>query len=277
MAKKPAAPSTELAPVDESAALAELGDFFDTVSTDGLEEIGGDDIKLAAKLWNMGGLDPSGNAYVKNVFFDTVTEETSEAVDCVFLLTQKSNRWDEYDNDKKKTNVLCTSEDLVTGTMHDGMQRQCGGCPDTGWFKDDEGKPFRKCGDVHTVVAIDLKTEQPFIARFKKTSLKPFRTHVNKHHYKKAKSKKTGQMINVPLFVYRVRITLKMHEGGMYALPILEKGDTLSPADASTMHEHAKTYREMMSEILKSADATDRKHASANENADVINSDDFVE
>ncbi len=260
----------------EALALAELSDFFDGVSIDGMEDVGGDDLKLASKIWNMAGLDPSGNAYPRNVLFDTISEKTIEKVEAVLLTTQKSNRWDEYDNDEKKTNVMCQSGDRITGAMADGTQRQCKGCPDTGWFKDDAGKPFRKCGAVHTVVALEQGSNRPFLMRFKKTGLKPFRNYLMQHHWG-ARLAADGSRKHVPLFAYGMTLSLVMHEGGMYALPVLTRGKMLQRESMMAMHESAKSYVDIMSEVMKTADAQEEKHATTEASADNIVSEDFVE
>lgn len=249
----------------DAAALAELGDFFDNVKIDGLEDVGGEDLKLAIKMWNTPGLDGSGSPYPKNALYDTITEETSSSVEAVLLLSQKSHRYDSYDNDKNKTNVLCSSEDRKTGTTdkhpdHDpGTERPCKGCPDTGWFRDDKGKPFRKCGDVHTVIAVERLTQRPFVTRFKKTGLKAFRSYLMQHHVG-TRIDKAGKRANVPLFVYAMTLSTEMHKDGNYATPVLTRGDMLSREEVTHMHDQAKTYSEIIEDVLDHADAVDSKH-----------------
>lgn len=259
----------------EAAALAELGDFFDNeVQVDGLEDVGGEDLKLAARLWNMRGLDKAGKSYPRDVFFDTISEETQEEIDCVFLLTEKSKRWDSFDNSLDKTIVHCVSPDRMTGTMADGTKRQCGGCGDDGWFQDEEGKAYRRCGEVHTAVAVEVETQRPFLIRFKKTSLKPFRNYVMQHHWGGRMS--GGKRKNIPLFVYSCGLSLKMHESGKYALPVLTRGPMLDRETMGTMHENAKAYKEIMSQVLAHADVQDAKHSSSESDAN-LNSDDFAD
>ena len=258
----------------EAAALAELSDFFDEVQVDGLEEVGGEDLKLAVRLWNMRGLDKAGKAYPRDVFFDTISEETQEEIDCVFLLTEKSKRWDEWDNGTEKTIVKCQSSDRLTGTTEDGTKRPCGGCEDDGWFRDEEGKAYRRCGEIHTAVAVELGTQKPFLVRFKKTGLKPFRNYVMQHHWGGRVS--GGQRKNIPLFVYSCGLSLKMHESGKYALPVLTRGTMLDRETMSSMHESAKAYKEIMGRVLAHADAQDSKHTSSESDAN-LNSDDFAD
>lgn len=259
----------------ESAALAELVDFFDEVGNVGLDDVGGEDVKLGVKLWNMKGLDPNGRSYPRDVFFDTISETTSDEVDAVFLLTQKTKRFDEFDNALDKTIVHCESNDRITGTMKSGVTRQCHGCPDDGWFKDADGKAFRKCGEVHNVVGVERLSQKPFAMRFKKTALKPFRQYVMAHHWGARKSK-DGKRANVPLFVYGVKVTLRMHESGKYALPVLTRGDMLPSDDVRGLADVAKSYLEVMSTILASADAQSDRH-STSERDEGLSGDDFVE
>lgn len=267
------APMTDEA---EAAALAELGDFFDDVGVDGLEDVGGEDVKLAVKLWNMKGLDKNGRAHPRDTFFDTVSETTQDAVDCVLLLTTKTKRYDSFDNALDKTVVHCDSTDRITGTMQDGATRACKGCPDDGWFRDDNGKAFRKCGEVHNVVAVERLTQKPFAMRFKKTALKPFRQYIMAHHWG-ARRGANGKRANIPLFVYGCTLTLKMHESGKYALPVFERGAMLAPADVRPLADVAKGYVEVMSQILASADAQSEKHSTSEETGGAMTADDFVD
>ena len=72
-----------LATVDDAATLAGLADEFDALGIDGLEDFGGEDIKLGVLLWNMrpNTKDKNGNPLKKDVIFNTVTEETADNVD----------------------------------------------------------------------------------------------------------------------------------------------------------------------------------------------------
>lgn len=257
----------------EATALEELGDFFDAVSTDGMEDVNGEDIKLAVKVFNLGGVDSNGNARRKNVFFDNITEEEQDSIDCVLLLTQKTHRWDSFDNAAKETNIICDSRDRVTGLFREsGEQRSCHGCPDRGWFKNPEtGEPLRKCGEVHNVVAVETASQRPFLVRFKKTGLKPFRNYLMQHHFG-ARQKADGTRGNVPLFAYSCTLSLTMHESGNYALPVLVRGSVLSRDDVMRMHESAKGYHELMGAVMQQADA-----AEVTNDTTQLSSDDFAD
>ncbi len=269
----------------ELANLAELGDFFDAVEVDGLEDVGGEDIKLALRLWNMRGLDKNGKTYPNDVFYDTISEDTRPEIECVFLLTRKSKRYDVFNNDTNKTEVFCQSADRITGTTekHPGLpaetKRPCGGCPDDGWFRypsghAQEGKPYKRCGEQHTVVAVEALTQKPFLIRFKKTSLKPFRNYLMAHHVGGRVS--GGKRGNIPLFAYVCGIRLENHESGNYALPVLTRGAMLGKEVMSSMHEAAKQYLDIMGEVLAHADKQDSKHTST-ESDSAVSSADFAD
>lgn len=261
----------------EAAALAELTDFFDDVSTDGMEDVSGEDIKLAVKLFNMGGKDAiTGDSRKKNAFFDNVTEEMQDNISCVMLLTHKTHRWDRFDNAKDETEVICESRDRKLGVLRATNEtRQCKGCPDRGWFKDPKtGDPMKKCGEVHNVVCIERESGRPFIIRFKKTSLKPFRNYLMQHHFGARKSA-DGKTTNVPLFAFVCNMTTEMHDTGKYALPIFERGEILSREEMTSMYESAKGFHEMMQEVMTHADNVESTHVASEDMG--MKADDFAD
>lgn len=276
---------------DDAATLAQLSDFFDTVGLDGLEDVGGEDVKLAALLWNMRGKGKDGRTLTKDVLFNTITEETAESVDVVFLLSRKTKRWDSFDNALDKTIVHCTSDDRVHGRMTDGTTRACHKCPDDGWHTSPEGKPMRKCGEVHNVVGIERLTQRPLMVRFKKTALKPWRQHLMAHHWGATVREIEGEKkrANVPLFCYATRVSLKMSDNGNYALPVFDRvpqgvdgqGEPthLMPIDEIKAYgQHAKDFVEVMGEMMANADAQSSKHdTGGSESADNLPSEDFAD
>lgn len=261
----------------EAAALAELTDFFDNVSTDGMEDVSGEDIKLAVKVFNLGGVDAKGNARRKNVFLDNITEESSESIDCVLLLTQKTHLWQTFNNATKRNDTICQSQDRVTGTLRETSERRdCKDCPDKGWFLDEaSGERKPRCGEVHNAVCIEAGTNRPFVVRFKKTALKPFRAYLMQHHFG-ARQKEDGTRAHIPLFAYNCKLSLSMHESGNFALPVFERGAMLSKEEMMRMHESAKGYLEMMGDVLAVADNADDSHASSEGGAGST-ADDFAD
>jgi len=225
--------SAALAPVSGDE-LAVLLDGLD-ISDDGLSEIGQEDIKLPTKVWNFKGLDQEGNPIAANVFYDTVTEQLARSLDLILIKLHKTREWREYVQGEGRSRVRCRSFDQVKGTMEDGTERPCEGCPDARWMDviGDDGKPRRaaKCGPVYNIFAVELATRQPCVLRFKKTSLKEIQSYLNKHHINKRTV--NGKLVggHQPLYFYACRATLKMSDDKKYALPVLEKRETLSRAD----------------------------------------------
>lgn len=258
-----------IAPNDELAA-AGLGDI--DCETDGLEEIGREDIRISARVFNMRGTDANGDPIPKNVFFDTVDETTSKRVDAVLLSLHKTNLYSYFDNDKDETVKVCSSYDRVTGTMREtGETRPCKGCPDSQWTRKD-GKPKRNCGEVYNVAGIDRETQMPFMIRFRRTSLEPIKSYLQKHHIGRrvmsVKDPETGKTKivrrNYPLFAFKCELTLKMDDSGKYALPVLNRGEVLAPEEFESYKDASEQFRENMRELVDRAD----DQASAREGSD---------
>lgn len=249
---------------DNAIALTEvhhdpLGEVIGDVEleTDGLEEVGAEDIKIAVKVFNMKGTDQAGDPIPANVFFDTVQETTAKAVDAVLLTLHKSNEFRRYDEAAGKSEIVCRSMDRVTGTMNTGEERQCKGCPDAQWRTDpDTGRRTRNCGPVYNVIGIDRETRQPFVIRFKRTSLSPFQQYLNKHFLGRRVIR--GQRFNFPLFAFQTQLSLRMSDDKKYSLPVLERGDVLPREEILQCVESAKFYREVILPALeKLADQDD--------------------
>jgi hypothetical protein len=231
----------------ETGALAPANDEFD-VSTfdgdDGLSEVDESDIKVPLKVWNMKGIDPATQRQIlADTFYDTVTEEISDELVLVFLDLHKSNEWREYIEAEKRTVIHCKSADRVTGTMSDGSQRSCSNCEDAKWRTDSDGKRSRRCQDVHTVAALEVETERLCVLRFKSTSLSPWRQHLNKHHLGRMKDPRTGKVKNIQLIANRVKLTLKMAPGGVYAVPMFERLGLCSVELGKTAVSFAEFYK----------------------------------
>lgn len=284
---------SSLATIDEAASLAELAEYFDSPdAVDGLEDFGGDDIKISTLLWNMRGKDKRGKTMTKDVYFDTVTEEASESIDVVMLTSKKTRRWDSFNNEKDKTEVHCQSRDNVTGVLASGETRPCDGCPDYAWFVKD-GKNVRRCGDVRNTLAIELGGQKPIMIRFKKTGLAPLRQYLSAYHYgaRVAEDKKTGRMFrrNVPLFAYACRLSLKMSDKGTYAIPVLEPIEQGRNAEGEPSYllptrqvldygKAAKEWVDQMDAALAAADKqTDAFDGGDEDRPAGFNADDFVD
>jgi hypothetical protein len=209
-------------------ALAGL-DGFDQldIQDDGLGELTSEDIKLPLKIWNFKGTDGNGDPILPNVFFDTVQETTQKTLDVILIKDHKTNEWREYDELAGKSTVRCSSFDQVTGTMDDGLERPCAGCPDAKWENvqlDNGGmKRKRRCGPVHNVFAVELDGLKPCVIRFRRSSLPVIQAHWSRHHYKQrnVRDPKTGRITkeNYPAFTFACRISLKMSDDKKYAIP----------------------------------------------------------
>lgn len=254
----------------ELAAALEGVDFGDG----GLGEVGNEDIKIAAKVFNMKGVDPKGDPIPPNVFFDTVQETTDKELDLVLLDLHKTNEWREFDAATQKSITHCRSQDQITGKMADDTLRPCKDCPDAKWSTDPStGKRGRRCGPVYNMIAADAKTGDPCVVRFKKTALPVIQQHLNKHHIGKLQIA-PGRRGNVPLFAMVARMSLKMvGTTTKYAIPVIERGRILRNDEVAAHAASAKFYREA---VLPMLDKLGEKDAGGDEGGDTsFNPSDF--
>ncbi len=239
------------APVDElTAAGVDFG-----LEEDGLEAIDREDIRIAAKVINMKGVDARGKKLPEDAYFDTIEESSKEAIDAAFIALHKSNLYSYYDNATSKTVRVCRSFDRVTGTMLEtGEERPCAGCPDAQWRKREDGKPTRNCGPVYNMFALDRETSLPFVFRFKRTSLPVIKSYLQKHFI--GRRVVGGKRGNYPLFGFQTKMSCRMSDDGKYALPVLERGPVLS---AEEMAQHLDSLRFLRENMLKVVDATEEQ------------------
>lgn len=248
--------STALATTSIDALSSVLDDL--DLDTDGLEEVDNGDIKIPAKVFNMKGTDKNGDPIPANVFYDTVTEETTRALECQLLTLVKSNEFRTYDEVKKESTTHCRSFDRITGTTDAGKERPCQGCPDAQW-RTEGGKKTRNCGTVYSLAATDHEG-LPFLLRLKKTAVNPFKTYMNRYFIGKRISA-AGKRGNYPLFAFKTRVHLKMVDGGKYAVPEFELGAPCSREEILAGQENAVFYREVMVPALMQA--AEREHDDA--------------
>jgi len=206
-----------------ATGLDELLDAFPDAPDGYSHAVGGDKIRIPRKIFNAPGLDARGETIPHNVFYDTVTEQTTPAVTAVLVDTRGSRAWTEFLDAEDRTQVICSSPDGVHGTLTDtGEVRKCEGCPDRVWFTTGKGKRGVHCHDVYEVFGVDLDTYTPFIVTFKRTSEPAWISHLNKHHLLKRKATRTRPVGNQPLWSYRVKLALKLSENGKYATPVID-------------------------------------------------------
>jgi hypothetical protein len=294
MAKSKEQAALALAPQDEAAALAVFDDF--NFENDGLEEIDAEDIRFAVKVWNMRSKKPEGGLFQVDEFFDTLTEKTARELRCVFVSLHKTNDYAYFDNSTQETVRVCSSYNRIEGTLRtthptlglaEGTVRKCETCPDSEWRKerDKDGRErnVRPCAPVYGVIGIELDDEgnptSPFMIRFKKTSLQPFKSYLQKHHIKKRQDPKTRKMVDVPLFGYAVRITLEADKGGQYAVPIIERGDVMPRELLISLSEQVKHFREMADDVTRAAEKKETQHGAegvVETQGEPLRSDDFA-
>lgn len=272
--------TTSLATATSSALASDMDEIFDgfDFDVDGIGEAEKGDIILPLKVFNMKGKDKNtGRAIPKDVFFDTLTEETVETLRAVLLLAFKTHEWREWDNDTDRSVIHCRSQDRVVGRAADGRERKCKGCPDFEW-REVDGKRVPRCGEVLHFFGVDLDTEEPFILRCKKTSYTPAQRYLSAHFRKKLVTK--AGRTNLPLFSVETRIRLQMSDNGNYAIPVFEKGPMFERKQIFAYQDMVKFYTELMhtSDIdkISSSDVDEDAHASDKPNPNDFR-DDFVE
>jgi hypothetical protein len=242
------APATAPATTSDELAGIDLPEDAD----DGLGEVSGEDLKIATKLLNMKGVGADGRKIPEDEFYDTIDQNTVRELDAVFLYLHKTNLYSVYDNAEGRTRTICRSFDRVTGTMEDGTDRPCKGCPDDQWYTED-GKRRKNCGPVYNAAALDRTTRMPFWFRFKRTSLPIFKQHLQRHHI--GRRVVAGKRENYPLYAFQVTLRAKMSDDGKYALPVIERGAALSRDEMVECAEACATIKANVAPLLAASDA----------------------
>jgi hypothetical protein len=238
-----------LQPRDELAGLA-LDDV--DLADDGLAEVNRDDIRIPLLVYNFKGLDKNGRGIPADAFYNTVDETVSTEVDAALVLLRKTRLYSTYNEAENKSDVVCRSADSIHGVMYDGTRRPCEGCPDNEWHTSPDGKRSRHCSPVYNVFGVDRRAGQPFMIRFKKTSLAVFKQHLQKHHIGR-RQLGGGKHVNYPLYVFSVRLTAKMASAkATHALPVIEKTGRLP-------EEEIRAYADMLQTLQAQTDAVIEK------------------
>ena len=264
--------STELAK-PEGTGIVTMGNELDELDAllddagideeDGLvDEIDPRDLKLPIYVWNLTSLDSSGKQRPKDEFFNVITEDMFPEIDAVLLVAYKTNvyREKEPSGADGRRKLICLSMDTKTGRMREtGLERACETCPDGQWRKG-EGEGGKdappRCRTVYNTVWIDRKTQDPFVIRFKGAAYQVFTQHLQRYVYGKRKTKvklpdgtTRIKRVNMPLFVYSIRLTLKMvsNAKGTFAVPVFGDERELPRLDGASIRaaqEAAKYYKE---------------------------------
>lgn len=252
MAKEKAS-STAIAPASNAGPigalvhdeLAALGEDF-VIEDDGLSEVGREDFRISAYVINMKAVGKDGRKVPEDEYYDTINETTKRDVNAAFLHLNKTNLYAYYDETLKKSVKVCSSRDRKVGVWREtGEERQCEGCPDAAWKRDDKGKPTRNCGPVYNLFAIDRDTQMPFVVRFKRSSMPAIKAYLQKHFIGRRviKDKVTGasKRVNYPLFAFQTQMGCRMSDDGKYALPVLQRGEPL-PIEEILTHQAAQNF-----------------------------------
>lgn len=238
-----------------------LGD--DDIDVTGTEEMSQEDVRLPTWLLNSKKEDKeSGRACPDDVFWNSLSEVGKDKLRLVVLTNHKSRMWRESDANDELV-VRCRSWDNVTGEMDDGTTRQCKGCPDYRWQADEKGKRFRRCTDVHNVLAMDRETREIGVLKVKKTALRGWKDYYQQHfHKKRARKLPNGQtrIMDVPFFAAETIVEAEKRQGGGYTWYVpkfvfggaLPKDEILGAADF--VKAHVSDYLDRASKTEDDAD-----------------------
>ena len=227
-----------------------LGD--DDVDVTGTEEMGAEDVRLPTWLLNSKKEDAStGRACPEDVFWNTVTETGKERLRLVILSNHKSRIWREEDANNELV-IRCRSWDTVEGETDSGERRRCAGCPDYQWRTDEKGKRFRRCTDVHNILAMDRETREIGVLKVKTTAIRGWRDYYQQFFHKKRAKKvvdpKTGKtktaIVDVPFFAAETVVEAMKKTGGGFTwyVPRFAFGGALEKTEILAAAELVKGY-----------------------------------
>lgn len=270
MTKKPTPAQPAAAPLvlhsgADTEALSMLADAgLGDETDDGLSEMRSSDFKTPFMLFNLKGRmsDDAQTKITQDVFWDTVDKVARPELNFVLLNTHKSNQYGLFVQAEKRTRRMCSSFDQVTGTFEDGRQRQCKGCPDTKWVKQQDGKSRSNCSEVLDWFCLELDLRKVFILRFKRTSLDPAKAYLQAYHYGK-RPLPDGRRANMPTFVYRVHARLQMDPKDTHALPVLTRGAMFSAAEVAELSQTATHIGQTLAERMTEAEASAETNGNA--------------
>lgn len=254
-----------------------LGD--DDVDVTGTEEMNQEDVRLPTWLLNSKKEDAeTGRACPDDVFWNSLSERGKDKLRLVVLTNHKSRMWRESDANDELV-VRCKSWDNETGIMDDGTERRCKGCPDYKWQTDDKGKRFRRCTDVHNVLAMDRETREIGVLKVKKTALRGWKDYYQQFFHKKRAKKLpngTTRITDVPFFAAETVVEAEKKTGGGYTwyVPKFIFGGALPKDEILGAAEFVKAH---ISDYLDRASKTeeDADEPAAAGTGDVVDSADF--
>lgn len=225
---------------------------------DGLGGVGAGDIRLANLQINAKKLDKNGRQVPADQLYNTLDETVRAEVNAVFLLRRKSNEYSIYHEAEKVYERKCSSRDQVTGTMADGTQRPCRGCPDAAWFTSDQGKRKKNCAEVHRVIGVDRESLQLFSMRFQKSSARVIEQHLAKHHIGRRIA--GGKRLNYPLYTFALKISARMAgPKTSHALPVIEHAGVLGREEFELCKSSSEAVASQIDQVLDQAEANEQK------------------
>lgn len=261
--------STALALTDDAAlaALSEVG--FGDGDEDGIGRVGAGDIQFPSLVFNANVTDADGEPISKKTFFNTLHETTQKTVRCVLLQRHTTNRWSYFDEAENKTVVVCASDNQRDGIlrMHqdpiggEGTVRSCHQCPQAQWTTNAKGKKTRECSEVDNVIAFDLDSREPFVIRFKRSAMPPWKTYLRKHHIHRRVV--NGRRSHMPLWAFECTIRLEMG-GPLHAVPVFERTRILAPEELVEMRQMSQDAKGYMDAALVATEEEPSKPAPGN-------------
>ena len=173
-----------------------------------LSDLDAEDRPLPYLIYNAKFKDQDGNWIPKDVFVNSITEETRPEISCVLLHIRKTRRYTEYE-EGVGTLIRCRSDDRVEGISDVGEVRDCSTCRLKDWGAGHGRESAPRCGIIYNLLGVDTDSGQPFIVRAKSTSLRPVQKFIARHFAGKL-CLPDGTFGDLPLFTCRTRLSLVM-------------------------------------------------------------------
>lgn len=197
-------------------------------SSRSLAEIDETDTLIPWYFFNMKLKDKHDRWLPPNAFFHSLREDTRERIETTLLFLHKTHRYTVYE-EGEGTKVLCSSLDRVKGLWREtGEPLDCATCrfaPIPAHWKNGTPPP---CRLIWTFIGFDEQHQEPFAINVKSTSMTPAKRFLNTHFLRKFRGK------DLPLFVYRVRLSLEQPTGTYAVLTFEQIG--VNPPDAITQY-----------------------------------------
>jgi len=193
-----------------------------------LDHLDSEDRPLPAYTFNTKIQMPDGSWLPKDCFFNTLSGEVKDEINCVLLHIKKSRRWATYSETSGMTEH-CRSDNGVDGIRTAGEVIDCASCKHRLWGRGNGQAAAPNCDIVYTMLAVDLGDNNPFIIRARATSRKPVQRYLAKYFLGKLKLP-DGSRADLPLFVCNTKLSLTMPRG-TYAVLQLDKDSDCNEAE----------------------------------------------